>query len=72
MDAAKKKRLTRDFGKRLKKIRAEKKLSQRALALEADMEHKHVQRIEAGAVNPTMTTIVALAEALGIRPADLL
>lgn len=70
MDAAQKKRLKREFGKRLRKIRLEKKLSQRALALEADMEHKHVQRIEAGETNPTMTTIIALADALGIDPRE--
>lgn len=72
MDALHKKRLTREFGKRLRKIRLEKKLSQRGLALEADMEHKHVQRIEAGEVNPTMTTIIALADAFGIDPGELL
>lgn len=71
MDALHKKRLTREFGKRLRKIRLEKKLSQRGLALEADMEHKHVQRIEAGEVNPTMTTIIALAAALGVDPGEL-
>lgn len=46
-------------------------MGQRALALEADMEHKHLRRIEAGDVNPTMTTIIALAEALGIEAGDL-
>jgi transcriptional regulator with XRE-family HTH domain len=72
MEAAQKRRLTREFGKRLKKIRLEKKLSQRALAAEADMEHKHIQRIEAGEINPTMTTIVILADALGVDPGDLM
>lgn len=72
MDAAQKKRLTREFGKRLRKIRLEKGFSQRGLAAEADMEHKHIQRIEAGEVNPTMTTIAALATALRVESGDLM
>lgn len=72
MDSLQKKRLKREFGKSLRKIRLEKKLSQRALAAEADMEHKHIQRIEAGEVNPTMTTIITLADALGVDPGELM
>ena len=72
MDALQKERLKREFGKRLKKIRLEKKLTQHTLAAEADMEHKHVQRIEAGEINPTMITIITLAEALGISARELM
>lgn len=72
MDAKQKRRLTREFDKRLRKLRLERKLSQRALAATADMEHKHIHRLEAGEINPTMTTILVLAEALDVPPGNLL
>lgn len=72
MIEARKKRITKDFGQRLKKIRKEKKLSLRQLASEAELEHAQIARIEQGIINPTLTTIVLLAEALGVPSADLL
>ena len=66
-----KEKLIKDFGKRLKKIRLEKKLSLRQLAIEADIDHMQVANIEKGQTNPTMTTITILAEALNVHPGEL-
>lgn len=72
MIEGRKKRITKEFGQKLKKIRKEKNLSLRELASEAELEHAQIARIEQGIVNPTLTTIVLLAEAMGITAADLL
>lgn len=66
------KRVIKAFGNNLKKIRLSKKLSIRKLALEADMDYSHLHRIEKGEANPTLTTILVLAEALSVPPSDLL
>lgn len=66
------KRVIKAFGNNLKRIRLSKKLSIRKLALEADMDYSHLHEIEKGASNPTLTTILTLAEALDVPPADLL
>lgn len=61
-----------EFGKNLKKIRKSSKLSIRKLADIADMDFSQVHRIEKGESNPTLTTIIVLAEALGVTPAYLM
>ncbi|HET6254809.1 MAG TPA: helix-turn-helix transcriptional regulator [Puia sp.] len=72
MDSSRETKIIKDFGKRLKKARTDKKLSVRALADIADMDFGNISEIETGKVNPSLTTIVLLAEALEIDPADLL
>lgn len=67
-----KKKIMKDFGIRLKNIRKEKKISLRELAAASGLEHAQISRMEKGVVNPTLTSIAELAEALGVRPADLL
>lgn len=62
----------KDFGERLKKFRMEKKLSLRALADIADLDFGNINEIENGKINPSLTTIVLLAEALEIDTALLL
>lgn len=54
------------FGKRVHQIRIKKKLSQRQVAYMADIEVSQVSRIERGMTNPTLSTIVAISEALKI------
>jgi transcriptional regulator with XRE-family HTH domain len=72
MDHGREQKIIKDFGERLKKIRTEKKLSTRALADLAEMDFGNINEIENGKINPSLTTIVLLAEALQIEPADLL
>lgn len=65
-------KIIKEFGKRLKKLREDRGLSLRELAHQADTSHQNIHEIEKGARNPSLTTIYRLAEALGVRPADLL
>lgn len=44
----------------------------RGLALEIEMDHPHIIKLEAGKVNPTLSTVISLAEALQVDPSELL
>lgn len=66
------KKIIKTFGNNLKTIRLKKKLSLRKLADAADMDFGNIRRIEKGMINPTLTTIMALAEALGVDPCQLI
>lgn len=59
------------FGNNLRKIRESKDLSQEALSLKMGTTPSQVGRIERGEINPTVSTIKVLAEALGLQIADL-
>ena len=72
MDQGREKILMKQFGENLKKIRNERKLSVRGLADLADMDYTNISNIENGQSNPSMTTIIFLAEALQVDPKELL
>jgi len=59
------------FGIRLKEIRNRSGLTLEQLAFEADIELSQVHRVEKGKINPTLTTLIALAKGLGITLAEL-
>jgi transcriptional regulator with XRE-family HTH domain len=52
------------FGDRLKRLRLERKLTQKKLAEDAGVRQQHIARWEAG-VEPSLPSAVALAKALG-------
>ena len=60
------------FGSTVRELRKARGLSQEKLALEIGMDLTSVNEIERGKRNPTLMTIVKIAGALGVRPADLL
>jgi transcriptional regulator with XRE-family HTH domain len=47
-------------------------LSQEAMALEAGIDRTYASQIERGVSNPSLRVICAVAEILGVGPADLL
>jgi len=53
------------FGKNLRDLRRAKELSQERLAEMADLHPRALQKIEAGDVNVTLSTILRLQKALG-------
>ena len=72
MNSTRNERILKKFGKHLENLRNEKKLSLRKLGDIADVDFSQIHRIEKGESNPTLTMILALAEALKLQPAELL
>ena len=59
------------FGKKVKEFRLERKLTQQQLATIANVETNQIYRVENGKNGSTLSTIVAIAIALGKNPKDL-
>lgn len=66
------KRATRAFGKVLRELREERGLTQEALALDVGTERSHISALERAEKGPALSTVFALARALGVQPADLI
>ena len=64
--------ILKQFGAHFREKRKEKRLTLKALAFEADVELSQIYRIEHGKVNPTLTTLKALAKALDIPIVELM
>jgi XRE family aerobic/anaerobic benzoate catabolism transcriptional regulator len=62
----------RQMGKRLKQLREAKQWSQVALAQRARLSREYVLRLEAGQQDPSLSTLRALAKALGLPVTKLL
>jgi len=59
------------FGNNLRKLRQAKKLSMEDLSYEVDVDLSQIFRIEKGIINPTLSTLHAIAKALDISLKDL-
>lgn len=59
------------FGKVLKKQRLQLGLSQNVLIEKADLSIKGLRNLEYGRRAPTLSTVIVLAEGLGMQPCDL-
>jgi transcriptional regulator with XRE-family HTH domain len=62
----------KQMGMRLRKLRKARKMSQAALAERAHLTRAYVTRLEAGQQDPSLSTINALAKALGVPVTELL
>jgi len=62
----------RQMGKTLRKLRMAKGLSQATLAERVGLSREYVNKIEAGKYDPPLSTINALAKALGVKVGRLL
>lgn len=60
------------FGKNLKKIRTAKGLSQGDIAKELGVSRGYLSNIEHGKMNPTLSTIVKLSNALKVTANKML
>jgi transcriptional regulator with XRE-family HTH domain len=60
------------FGKRLRELRLERKISQEKLAEMASLHRNYVGVLERGGQSPSLDAICKLASALKIKPAELL
>lgn len=59
------------FGRRVRRLREDRTLTQLELAARAGMQRSAVAKIELGLREPTVTTIVRLARALHVTPGQL-
>jgi len=55
----------------IRHLRREQELSQEALAFAADIHPKHLSEIERANKDPRVTTVVRLADALGVTVSEL-
>jgi len=62
----------RQMGKRLKKLREAREMSQAALATRAKLSRGYLIRLEAGRQDPTLGMLERLAKALGVPVTELL
>ena len=57
---------------RIVRLRKARKLSGYMLAKQAGIARSHLLAIESGKTDPTVTTLIKIAVALGVKPAQLL
>lgn len=60
------------FGRVLQDTRAKKGVSQEKLAFDSGYHPTYISQLERGVKSPSLTTIVALAGALGARGSEML
>jgi transcriptional regulator with XRE-family HTH domain len=60
-----------DFGKQVRHIRHAAGISQCELARRSRVGNKFISELELGRENPSLATIVLLADGLGCEPVDL-
>jgi transcriptional regulator with XRE-family HTH domain len=66
-----KKNIRELVGKRLKSIRAARKLTQETLAEKANLHSKYISSLECGRENPTLDVFLKLSEALDVELTDI-
>ncbi len=64
--------LERLFGRILQELRTERGLSQEELGFESNYHRTYISQLERGQKNPSLKAIFRLAEALGIRPSEMI
>lgn len=64
--------IVRQLGRTVRRYRLAADLSQEELAFQAGMKRSYLSDLERGTRNPTVRAVGRLAEALGVRPSELL
>lgn len=59
------------FGKVLQRLRKAKQLSQEELSFRSQLDRTFISRLEGGLRQPSLSTIIRLAEALGVSAASI-
>lgn len=62
----------RALGRQVRALRTAAGLSQEDLAATADLHWTYIGRIERGRANPTLKTLLKLADGLGVDPGQLI
>jgi transcriptional regulator with XRE-family HTH domain len=72
MAIAKSKTISKEFGRNLKKLRIQKKMSQGDIARALGVHRSYISGLERGIRNPTLVNIERLAKALEVELSKLL
>jgi transcriptional regulator with XRE-family HTH domain len=64
-------KIKHSFGKALKKLREERWLSQEELGYESGYHRTYISQLERGQKSPSLQTIFQLAQALNMKPHEL-
>jgi len=59
------------FGTVLQRLRKAKRLSQEELSFRSQLDRTFISRLEGGLRQPTLSTMIRLAEALGVSAASM-
>ncbi len=59
------------FGATLRELRTAHGVSQERLALEVELDRTYISMLERGLRQPTLSTLIALADFLGLTPGSL-
>jgi transcriptional regulator with XRE-family HTH domain len=60
------------FGKVIRRLRIDAGLTQEQLGFEAELRRTYVSILELGQQQPSLTTIIKIAQALELTPGDLM
>lgn len=63
--------LKKNFGKKIRRLREAKRLTQKELGINADMEYQYLGAIERGEKNPSLDFIEKIAVGLELKPYQL-
>lgn len=63
---------SKKLGVNLKKLRLKKKMSQGDISRKLGLDRAYISSIENGRMNPTLSTLEKLAEAIGVNSSDLI
>lgn len=72
MDEERQQQIKKEFGERVRSIRAQKGLSQEELALVCGLDRSYIGGVERGERNISLINIHKIAEALGVQAGELL
>ncbi len=59
------------FGQAIRELREERGISQEAFALKGGIDRSHYGGMERGERNPSLTSVLKIADALGVQPSDI-
>ena len=65
-------RVLKELGAKIRRARTRGHLTQETIAARTGIDYKRYQRLEQGAVNPTMRTLLRVSEAIGIDVWELM
>lgn len=63
--------MRRLLGERIQGLREERSMTQEDLVGHAGLDRSHLAKIEAGRINPSLSTLTRIARGLGVAIADL-